>query len=377
MEKKFLNEKRIKSDNNDDLLRFKKKVRYPNRKREIKQKLEFYLSDENLIHDKFLTNILKREGNGVKLETFLDFNKIRLFLNEIKDIEEKKKMLIKACENSDKIYYSPKDKKIYRKKQYDINSINLDFLDNCTVYIENLPPNTTHDVLFEIFKKYKIKYISLPKYKKSGQCKGFSFITFNSIENAEEVIKNFNKSLPNELYKINVKENNFLKIISKKEWLEQKKNFKEFKLSLQKINQKNFINCSDGNEYIENEEKLMKGTLLKLCFFDTKIKLKDIKILVNNFIKPIFIDYNNETGVAILRFASPLLANEFLKVFNEKNKLIELIDKESVTCEKVLGNEEDEYLEKVKKLMDDFQKKKKEKNLTKTIKKKSIKKNKK
>ena len=121
----------------------------------------------------------------------------------------------------------------------------------------------------------------------------------------------------------------------------------------------------------------MKGTLLKLCFFDTKIKLKDIKILVNNFIKPIFIDYNNETGVAILRFASPLLANEFLKVFNEKNKLIELIDKESVTCEKVLGNEEDEYLEKVKKLMNDFQKKKKEKNLTKTIKKKSIKKNKK
>ena len=34
-------------------------------------------------------------------------------------------MLIKACENSDKIYYSPKDKKIYRKKQYDINSINF------------------------------------------------------------------------------------------------------------------------------------------------------------------------------------------------------------------------------------------------------------
>ena len=376
MEKKFLNEKRVKSDN-DEIVQFKKKVRYPNRKREIKQKLEFYLSDENLIHDKFLTNILKREGNGVKLETFLDFNKIRLFLNEIKDIEEKKKMLIKACENSDKIYYSQKDKKIYRKKEFDISSVNLDFLDDCTVYIENLPPNTTHDVLFEIFKKYKIKYISLPKYKKSGQCKGFSFITFNSIENANEVIKNFNKSLPNELYKINVKENNFLKIISKKEWLEQKKNFKEYKLSLQKINQKNFINCSDGSEYIENKEKIMKGTLIKLYSFDETFKLKDIKILVSNFIKPIFIDYDIKTGIAILRFASPLLANEFLNVFNEKNKLIELINKVTIKCEKIEGKEEEEYLEKVSKLMEDFKVKKKKKQLNKKKQQKQINKKKK
>ena len=359
MEKKFLNEKRKKSD--EEIVQFKKKVRYPNRKREIKQKLEFYLSDENLIHDKFLTNILKREGNGVKLETFLDFNKIRLFLNEIKDIEEKKKMLIKACETSDKIYYSQKDKKIYRKKDFDINSVNLDFLDNCTVYIENLPPNTTHDVLFEIFKKYKIKYISLPKHKKSGQCKGFSFITFNSIENANEVIKIFNKSLPDELDKINADQNNFLKIISKKEWLEQKKNFKEYKLSLQKINQRNFINCLDGNEYIENKEKIMKGTLIKLSSFDKTFELKDIKILVSNFIKPIFIDYDIKTGIAILRFASPLLANEFLKVFNEKNKIIELIDKETIKCEKIIGKEEEEYLEKVSKLMEDFKVKKKKK----------------
>ena len=90
MEKKFLKKKRKNSDKHE-IEQFRKKIRYPNRKREIKQKLEFYLSDENLIHDKFLTNILKREGNGVKLETFLEFNKIILFLNEIKNIDEKKK----------------------------------------------------------------------------------------------------------------------------------------------------------------------------------------------------------------------------------------------------------------------------------------------
>lgn len=360
MEKKFLNEKRKNSDNSEINV-FKKKIRYPNRKREIKQKLEFYLSDENLIHDKYLLKILKRENNGVKLETFLEFNKIRLLLNEIKEIEEKKKLLIKACENSDKIYYSTKEKKIFRKKNFDINSINLDFLDECTIYIENLPPNTTHDILNDIFKKYKIKYISLPKYKKSNQCKGFSFITFNSIENANEVIKTFNNSIPNELTKINLKENKILNIMSKKKWLEQKEKFKKLKLNLQKINQINFVNCSDGNEYKESNEKIMKGTLIKLSKLNHNFDLKDIKILVSNYIKPIFIDYNKNQNFAILRFAFPLLANEFFNVFNQKQTLISDIEKENIVCEKIQGKEEDDYLQKVQKLINDFQEKKKKK----------------
>ena len=105
----------------------------------------------------------------------------------------------------------------------------------------------------------------------------------------------------------------------------------------------------------------MKGTLIKLSKLNHNFDLKDIKILVSNYIKPIFIDYNKNQNFAILRFAFPLLANEFFNVFNQKQTLISDIEKENIVCEKIQGKEEEDYLQKVQKLINDFQEKKKKK----------------
>jgi La-related protein 7 len=67
-------------------------------------------------------------------------------------------------------------------------------IDNCTVYVEQIPLNSTHDSLRTIFSKYgKVNYISLPRYKKSRQLKHFCFIEFDDASSIAKVVAAFKK----------------------------------------------------------------------------------------------------------------------------------------------------------------------------------------
>ena len=60
-----------------------KTTKRPNRKRLLKNKLEFFLSDINLYHDKYLKKIYLSNNESVTPEIFLTFNSIKLLLCDI------------------------------------------------------------------------------------------------------------------------------------------------------------------------------------------------------------------------------------------------------------------------------------------------------
>lgn len=85
-------------------------------------------------------------------------------------------------------------------------------VDECTLYVEQIPINSTHESLKELFSRFgKVVYVSLPRYQKSRQLKQFAFVEF---ENKESIIKAINtfKRCDNVLQYAIVKAENLLSI---------------------------------------------------------------------------------------------------------------------------------------------------------------------
>jgi La-related protein 7 len=59
------------------------------------------------------------------------------------------------------------------------------------VYVkENLPSNVYHELVKRVFSRFgNVAYVSLPKYKSTGQIKGFAFVEFDSEQGAENANK--------------------------------------------------------------------------------------------------------------------------------------------------------------------------------------------
>ena len=155
---------------------------------------EFYLSDANLRHSKFLLPIYQKDP-WIPLTLFLTFNKVSAMLSEIvePDAGDDKKVeeLVKALSyiESDSIELSSCKTKVSRKSPF-IASSPSD-IDNRTVYAENLPPDADHESIRNIFLPYgEVVYVSIPKFK-SGRSKGFAFIEFKSSESVEKVVGDF------------------------------------------------------------------------------------------------------------------------------------------------------------------------------------------
>lgn len=151
----------------------------------IRQQMEFYFSDSNLAKDKFLTSLIFQSNEGyIDLAVFLNFNKIRALTTDTEDIR-------KALVSSEILKISEDSKHVKR-----ITRIQpLENVDDCTLYLENLPTHATHDWIREIFSPFgKINYVSLPRLKASKKIKGFAFVEFNNPESVESACQYFNGS---------------------------------------------------------------------------------------------------------------------------------------------------------------------------------------
>ena len=162
--------------------------------RRILSQMEFYLSDANLRHSKFLLPIYESDP-WIPLKIFLTFNKVSGMLYEIvePDTTEADRIseLVKALSyvESESILLSECKTKVGRRSQF-VPGTTSD-IDNCTVYVENLAPDADHDVIRNIFTPYgDIVYVSIPKFK-SGRSKGFAFIEFKTPESVEKVLRGF------------------------------------------------------------------------------------------------------------------------------------------------------------------------------------------
>lgn len=146
----------------------------------VLDQMEFYFGDANLSKDRYLSQLVE-DDPYVPLEVFLKFNKIIKLVSTVEEIA-------KAVRKSEILELSEDSLKVRRKTPMKIK----DNEDDCTVYVENLPPEISHDELTKVFSEFgKVVYVSVPKYSNTQQRKGFAFVEFDTPKDAEETIRIF------------------------------------------------------------------------------------------------------------------------------------------------------------------------------------------
>ena len=352
----FSNNSKSLSQNNSKKIR-----KIKNRKRMLRNKLEFLLSDVNLYHDKYLKNIYLSNNEGITPEIFLTFNSIEILLNDIKKEAEKKNLIIKAIGISHKLVYNKIANHIERIKPYNENLINIEFIDKCTIYIQNLPPLVNHELIYELFKDYKILYINLLKAK-NRKLTGEAFIILNNIEDVNKIIEKYNNSIPKIISSLNPKILKPLKIMKKEEYLKNK-------IINDNNNQINYLKKINENK---NNINIDENNLIKINNIKENLTLKEAKNCIYNIAFPLFIDINNKEKSLILRFDTKKNSDLFLEKLKENNyenlkDIINIKEEDKKNFIKEFDDKErKEYIDLVKLKIDNYKEKKdKEKEISK------------
>jgi len=361
-DKSLLNKKRHRSKDIQENHITKDKPKRKNRKRLLKNKLEFFLSDINLYHDTYLKKIYQENNSSISLEEFLSFNSIKVLLKDIKEDKDKNNILIKAVEISNKLVYDKTTNSIRRKYPYQENLINHELFDKCTIFIQNFPTIINHNIIYELFKEYKILYIQLLKGKNKLYT-GEAFITFKNEEDINKVIKEYNNSIPKLISELNPKVLKPLKIMTKEEYLKNKI-----------IDNKDINNniCEDNNKIkekkigeIKNNTNIDENSLIKINNIKNDLSLNIAKKCIYNIVIPLFIDINKNEKSMILRFDSKKNSELFLSKIKEKNyediKDILEPSKEGnndISINELLEKERKEYLDNVKMKIEKYKEKK-------------------
>jgi len=154
--------------------------------RSLVTQLEFYFSDANMTKSKFMQGATK-DSPWVEVATFLKFNKINSLLTNF-GCENPLKELTKALEVVPSDLLEAQDGKVKRK----IPLVPKANEDECTVYVENIPPEMDHDTLKKIFTVYgNVVYVSIPKFRDCRLNKGFAFVEFEEIDFAKKALEAF------------------------------------------------------------------------------------------------------------------------------------------------------------------------------------------
>jgi len=171
----------------------KNRPKKPHKKRQkglykrIGDQLEFYFSDANLRRDGYLTKLIEKEP-WVPLSEFEKFNKIQTMVKELISERTLEEHLVKALQvkKSTLLELSEDLSKVKR-----VTSLSTkENIEECTIYVENIPPTSNHDTLKELFKPYgNVVYVSIPKFRVSQKPKGFAFFEFDNEASVAAVMK--------------------------------------------------------------------------------------------------------------------------------------------------------------------------------------------
>ncbi|XP_066305191.1 la-related protein 7-like isoform X1 [Branchiostoma lanceolatum] len=161
----------------------KKRKRDKKLQNAVREQMEFYFSDANLHRDRFLKKEMEKEKEGwIDLSIILNFNKM-------KQLTSDPKMVVRSLRNSELLQVNAEKTKVRRTKPL-AEPVQMD---ERTVYVECLPRTVTHEWIKTTFSVCgKVAYISLPRYKTTGDSKGFAFIEFEKQEAAEKACKMLN-----------------------------------------------------------------------------------------------------------------------------------------------------------------------------------------
>ncbi|XP_014783177.1 la-related protein 7 [Octopus bimaculoides] len=150
----------------------------------IKEQMEFYFSNSNLHKDRFFKKQIDKDKDGyIDLSLFLTFNRI-------KSLTEDLAVMRKALSTSSMLQLSENQNSVRRVTPY----TEPKDVDERTVYVELLPANADHDWLKKVFSSCgMVTYVSLPRYKSTGDLKQFAFVEFETIKGAQRACKELNQ----------------------------------------------------------------------------------------------------------------------------------------------------------------------------------------
>uniref|UniRef100_UPI00398F5689 la-related protein 7 isoform X1 n=2 Tax=Pristiophorus japonicus TaxID=55135 RepID=UPI00398F5689 len=151
---------------------------------EIKKQVEFWFGDVNLHKDRFLQEQIQKSRDGyVDLSVLTVFNKMKKLTTDVK-------LIARALKNSDVIELNVEGTKLRRRMALGVQPQDVD---DRTVYVELLPKNVLHGWINRVFSKCgNVVYISIPRYKTTGDPKGFAFVEFETTSGAQKAIELLN-----------------------------------------------------------------------------------------------------------------------------------------------------------------------------------------
>ncbi|KAJ8022603.1 La-related protein 7 [Holothuria leucospilota] len=154
---------------------------------DICSQVEFYFSDPNLRKDRFLNQEIANSTDGyVPLALIASFNKMKALTDDLG-------LIRKALQKSEVVQLSQDGTQIKRTKPLEEPKHNPD---DCTVYVECLP--LTADIAW-IQKTFRycgnVVYVSLPRYRSTGDPKGFAFVEYEKPEEAQRACQLLNNPL--------------------------------------------------------------------------------------------------------------------------------------------------------------------------------------
>lgn len=162
------------SDNKKDKRRYK-----------VLDQLNFYFSDENIVHDKYFRSLIQSNTEqAVKIDTLLSFNKIQYLLKDINDDYRYYYLFISVKNYSNFLCLSSNSKSIKRKEEFNFSKFKeiQNEIDKKTIYIDS-KQKLSNKKIDELFDQ-NIAYIS------KNKC----FVTFKDSVKCEEIVGQFAKN---------------------------------------------------------------------------------------------------------------------------------------------------------------------------------------
>ncbi|KFP55005.1 La-related protein 7, partial [Cathartes aura] len=151
---------------------------------DIAKQVDFWFGDVNLHKDRFLREQIEKSRDGyVDISLLVSFNKMKKLTTD-------GKLIARAVKSSSVVELDLEGTRIRRRQPLGEQPKDVD---SRTVYVELLPKNVNHSWIERVFGKCgNVVYVSIPRYKTSGDPKGFAFVEFETKEQAEKAIEFLN-----------------------------------------------------------------------------------------------------------------------------------------------------------------------------------------
>ncbi|XP_030095362.1 la-related protein 7 isoform X1 [Serinus canaria] len=151
---------------------------------DIAKQVDFWFGDVNLHKDRFLREQIEKSRDGyVDISLLVSFNKMKKLTTD-------GKLIARAVKSSSVVELDLEGTRIRRRQP--LGECPTD-VDSRTVYVELLPKNVNHSWIERVFGKCgNVVYVSIPRYRSTGDPKGFAFVEFETKEQAEKAIEFLN-----------------------------------------------------------------------------------------------------------------------------------------------------------------------------------------